>query len=144
MGASTDGCTQHVVRAGAIFSAEPKLSLMQRIQRRSASKYPVPVSTVCMQDVESQLLCTPAARNAQRGEFNLADVGTTSTFSSEVEWPEGNATCESCGRVSYGCEVWGKSGVILCACCRRVKDPMLLAIAREFIKTTSTSVMDRS
>lgn len=49
----------------------------------------------------------------------------------EVEWPEGNAACEGCGRFTFCCEAWSNDGIILCEGCRKARAPMMWALASE-------------
>lgn len=55
----------------------------------------------------------------------------------EVEWPDGNGTCECCGRIAYGCEAYGKASVILCSYCRKARAPMMWALATEVFRLQS-------
>mmetsp|Transcript_91119 Transcript_91119/g.256816 ORF Transcript_91119/g.256816 Transcript_91119/m.256816 type:complete len:511 (+) Transcript_91119:1497-3029(+) len=49
----------------------------------------------------------------------------------EVEWPEGNAACEGCGRFTFCCEAWSNDAIILCEGCRKARAPMMWALASE-------------
>merc|ERR1712217_545945 len=53
------------------------------------------------------------------------------------EWPEGNAICEGCGRITYGCEAYGRCGVILCEHCRKAHAPTLLVVANQCFRFKS-------
>merc|ERR1712217_640367 len=55
----------------------------------------------------------------------------------DLEWPDGNGICEGCGRITYGCEAYGRSGVILCEHCRKAHAPTLLAAANHCFRFKS-------
>lgn len=55
----------------------------------------------------------------------------------EAAWPEGNGTCDACGRFDYDCMPYGKEAVILCALCRKAKHPLLLVLASECFRLHS-------
>lgn len=89
---------------------------------------------------EAALEPDPADRGALSPEVcsNAAPAGDGNDPSVEdEEWPEGNGSCEGCGRITYSCEAWSKACVILCDRCRKARSPMWWALASEAFRAHS-------
>jgi hypothetical protein len=100
----------------------------------------VPVATQVRMDTRSTGLDKAPPQECQNmtkdsdSQYNNLSQNT----GEDEEWPEGNGSCEGCGRITYGCEAWSTAGVILCSRCRKARSPMWWALASEAFKMQST------
>mmetsp|Transcript_7640 Transcript_7640/g.14253 ORF Transcript_7640/g.14253 Transcript_7640/m.14253 type:complete len:369 (-) Transcript_7640:49-1155(-) len=83
-------------------------------------------------DVDPPQECQSAAKDSNGKRDNLIQ-----NTGEDEEWPEGNGSCEGCGRITYGCEAWSNACVILCNRCRKARSPMWWALANEAFRMQS-------